>query len=187
MVRRKLVPAITAAVAAAAVGLLVFGLTQQGASRALDQAIAAHRHPAAPEATRLLPVLDRVDRRDASLQNWRGKVVVVNFWASWCDTCTAEAPLIERAQRSLAASGQGTVIGIDFKDISSDARNYIAQHGLSYPNLRDLDGSFATAYGTIALPETFVLNRQLHVVGIARAEIINEGWLRTMIATAERT
>ena len=99
---------------------------------------------------------------------------------------TAEASLIEQAQRSLAASGQGTVIGIDFKDISSDAQSYIAQHQLSYPNLRDLDGSFATAYGTIALPETFVLDRRLQVVGIAREEIISESWLRTMIAKAER-
>ena len=185
--RRKLVPAITAVVAAAAVGLLVYGLTQQGASRALDEALAAHRQPAAPEAARQLPVLDRVGRTDVSLEHWRGKVVVVNFWASWCNTCTAEAPLIEQAQRSLAASGQGTVIGIDFKDISSDAQSYIAQHQLSYPNLRDLDGSFATAYGTIALPETFVLDRRLQVVGIAREEIISEGWLRTMIAKAERT
>src|SRR5580693_5480073 len=57
-VRRKLVPAITALLAAAVVGLLVFGLTQQGASRALDQALAAQRHPPAPDAARLLPALD---------------------------------------------------------------------------------------------------------------------------------
>ena len=70
--RRKLVPAITAAVAAAVVGLLVFGLTQQGASRALDEALAAHHYPTAPDATRLLPVLDRVGLPDASLEHWRG-------------------------------------------------------------------------------------------------------------------
>ena len=93
----------------------------------------------------------------------------MNFWASWCDTCIAEAPLIERAQRSLAASGAGTVVGIDYKDVSSQARGYIAQHGLTYPNLRDIDGSFASAYGTAALPETFVLDRRLHGSSRSRA------------------
>jgi cytochrome c biogenesis protein CcmG/thiol:disulfide interchange protein DsbE len=187
LVRRKLVPAITAVVAAALVGLLVFGLTQQGASRALDEALAAQRHPAAPDAAQLLPALDRVGRSDASLASWRGKVVVVNFWASWCSTCTAEAPLIEQAQRSLAASGAGTVVGIDYKDLRSGAQRYIAQHGLSYPNLRDIDGSFGSAYGTVALPETFVLNRRLRVVAIARGEIDNPSWLRHAIFLAERT
>jgi cytochrome c biogenesis protein CcmG, thiol:disulfide interchange protein DsbE len=186
VVRRKLLPAISAVTAAAVVGLLVFGLTQQGASRALDQALAAGRHPAAPNAAQLLPALDRVGRSDASLASWRGKVVIVNFWASWCSTCIAEAPLIEQAQRSLAAGKAGTVVGIDFKDLSSGARQYIAQHALSYPNLRDIDGSFASAYGTAALPETFVLDRRLRVVAIARGEIAKESWLRYAISLAER-
>jgi cytochrome c biogenesis protein CcmG/thiol:disulfide interchange protein DsbE len=185
-VRPKLVPLIAVVVAAALVGLLVYGLTQQGASRALDEAIAAHRQPAAPDIGRLLPVLDRVDRGDVSLTRWRGGVLVLNFWASWCDTCTAEAPLIEQAQRSLAASGEGTVIGIDYKDVSSQAQQFIARYGLSYPNLRDKTGSFATAYGTVALPETFVLNRRLRVVAISRGEIADEAQLRGWIALAER-
>ena len=184
--RRKLVPAIIVVAAAAAVALLVYGLTQQGTSRALDAAIAAHRHPPAPDAARLLPALDRIAGSSASLGRWRGKVIVLNFWASWCDTCTHEAPLIEQAQRSLAASGMGTVIGIDYKDISSYAQQFIDSHGLSYPNLRDIDGSFATAYGTDALPETFVLDRRLRVVAISRGEIASEAQLRGWIAEAER-
>jgi cytochrome c biogenesis protein CcmG/thiol:disulfide interchange protein DsbE len=185
-VRRKLVPAITAVLAAAAVGLLVFGVTQQGSSRALDQALAHGRHPAAPDPARLLPALDRVGHADASLASWHGKVLIVNFWASWCATCINEAPLIERAQRSLAATGAGTVVGIDFKDISSGAQRYIRSYGLSYPNLRDIDGSFAAAYGTDALPETFVLDRRLRVVAIWRGPIQSEAQLRAWIAEAQR-
>jgi cytochrome c biogenesis protein CcmG/thiol:disulfide interchange protein DsbE len=186
-VRRKLVPAAVAVFAAAVVVLLVYGLTQQGESRALDAAAAAHRYLPAPEATRELPVLAHLDARSAALTRWRGKVLVVNFWAKWCDTCLDEAPLIERAQRELASSGAGTVVGIDYKDVSSQALGFVSQHGLSYPNLRDIDGSFGSAYGTDALPETFVLDRQMRVVALMRGEVPGEGWLRAAITRAERT
>ena len=186
MVRRKLLPAVVVVVAAAVVGLLIYGLTQQGASRVLDEALAAGHRPTAPDAARLLPALDRVGGGDAALAHWRGKVVVLNFWASWCSTCTAESALIERAQRSLAASGAGTVLGIDYKDLSSGAQQFIDQYGLSYPNLRDIDGSFAAAYGTDALPETFVLNRDLRVIAISRGEITQQKWLSYWIARAVR-
>ena len=185
-VRRRIVPLLSIAVGAAIVLLLVFGLTQQGSSRALDAAIRAGQHPATPEATQRLAVLNGAGLGHASLDRWRGKVLVINFWASWCSTCTAEASLIEQAQRSLRAAGTGTVVGIDYKDLSSAALEYIAAHRLTYPNLRDIDGSFAGGYGTIALPETFVLDRRLHVVAIARGEITNESWLLAAIAQAER-
>lgn len=185
--RCKLVPAIVTVFAAAVVALLVYGVTKQGASRALDSALAAGHAPAAPDATAPLPVLDRISRARASLQYFRGRVVVLNIWAAWCDTCTAETPLIERAQRGMAASGGGTVVGIDYKDLTSNAEQFIAKYRLTYPNLRDIDGSFAAAYGTIALPETFVLNRALRVVAISRGEITKQSWLTYWISQAERS
>jgi len=185
-VRRKLVPAAVVALAAAVVVLLVYGLTKQGTSRALDAAVQAGRVPAAPLATRALPVLDGVGGADASLARWRGRVIVVNFWASWCSTCIDETPLIEQAQRALTRSGAGTVVGIDYKDVSTDARSFAARYGLSYPSLRDIDGSFAAAYGTAALPETFVLDRRLRIVAISRGEIPSEARLASWIARAER-
>jgi len=186
-VRRKLVPAIVVVFAAAVVVLLVYGLTQQGESRALDNAIADRRYLPAPETSRQLPALDRVGTAYASLGRWRGKVVVLNFWASWCSTCTAEAPLIEQAQRSLAASGAGTVVGVDYEDASSKARGFIGQYGFSFPNIRDVDGSFASSFGTDALPETFVLDRNQHVVALWRGPVPSEAVLRGAIALAERT
>jgi cytochrome c biogenesis protein CcmG/thiol:disulfide interchange protein DsbE len=180
------VPAAVVAFAAAVVVLLVYGLTQQGESRALDAGVADQHYLPAPQAARVLPVLDRVDAGSASLRRWRGTVVVINFWAKWCDTCLDEAPLIEQAQRGLARSGAGTVIGIDFKDISSQALQFIGQEGLTYPNLSDIDGSFGNAYGTDALPETFVLDGRQRVVAVSRGEVPNEAWLRHAIAIAER-
>lgn len=183
--KRSIGPVITAILAVALVGLLAFGLSKQGTSRALDAALAAGREPAAPNTGERLPVLDGVAARSASLAHWRGEVVVVNFWASWCDTCNAEAPLLERAQRMLVSARAGTVIGITYKDITSNAVAKIREFHLSYPNLRDIDGSFAAAYGTAQLPETFVLNRRLHVVAIARGEITSSHWLTAAIRRAE--
>jgi cytochrome c biogenesis protein CcmG, thiol:disulfide interchange protein DsbE len=185
-VRRRLVPLLCAIAGVAVVALLIYGLTQQGSSRALDEAIAAGRTPAAPAATRALPVLDGVPRPTASLADWRGHVVILNFWASWCDTCAAEVSYLERAERQLSASGAGTVLGVDYKDVGSQALHYASAHGLTFPNVRDLDGSLASAYGTIALPETFVLDARSRVVALERGPVLKQAWLTRAIAKAER-
>ena len=184
--RRKLVPAVVVVLAAAVIVLLAYGLTQEGSSRALDDAIAHHHPLPAPDSARPLPVLDRVHASSAALAHWRGKVVVLNFWASWCSTCTGEARLIERAERSLAASGQGTVLGVDYEDASFKAMGFINQYAFTFPNLRDADGSFADAFGTVALPETFVLNRSQRVVALYRGPVTSWASLRSAIALAER-
>jgi cytochrome c biogenesis protein CcmG/thiol:disulfide interchange protein DsbE len=184
---RKLGPLIAAVFAVALIALLVFGLTRQGASRALDEALAAGRQPPAPNVNRSLPVLDDVRGSTAQIAKWRGGVVIVNFWASWCPPCAAEAPLLERAQRTLAADHAGTVVGITYKDITANALTSIKSFALSYPNLRDIDGSYAEGYGTDKIPETFVLNRKLDVVAISRGEITNQAWLTRAITEAERT
>jgi thiol-disulfide isomerase/thioredoxin len=184
---RKLGPVVAALVAVALVALLVFGLVKQGTSRALDEAVAAGRYPAAPNTTRPLPVLDGLAASTASLQRWRGGVLIINFWASWCPSCNAEAPLLERAQRALEVGHAGTVVGVAYKDVRSFALSKIRSRGISYPNLRDDDGSFAAAFGTDQLPETFVLNAQLHVVAISRGPVAREAWFTHAIAKAERT
>jgi len=163
--------------AAALIGVLVYGLAKQGTSRALDAAVRAGQRPRAPEITRALPVLVGIDRRTAALERWRGQVVVINFWASWCPTCGAEAGLLERAERYLSARHEGTVLGVTYKDITSYSLSWLRQHGLTFPNVRDIDGSFAEGYGTAQLPETFVLDRRLRVVAISRGELTSESWL----------
>jgi cytochrome c biogenesis protein CcmG/thiol:disulfide interchange protein DsbE len=180
-VKRVLGPALAAAVAAAAVALLIFGLGTQGASRALDNAVDQGRRPLAPDRT--LPMLGAPGSR--SLASYRGHVVVLNFWASWCDPCAAEAPLLERAQQRLAAAGQGTVLGVAYKDLVPDSLGFVHNEHVTYPSLRDGDGRLAGEYGTDALPETFVLDRQSRVVAISRGQIVNESFLTQAIAKAQ--
>ncbi len=180
--KRVLGPAITVVVALAVVGLFVFGLSNQGASRALDNAVASGKRPAAPDRT--LPMLAAAGSR--SLASYRGKVLVVNFWASWCPPCAAESGILETAQRQLAASGRGTVLGVDYKDFTSDSLAFVHRHGLTYPSLLDSTGGLANAFGTESLPETFVLDRSSRVVAISRGQILRGSFLTQAIAKADQ-
>jgi cytochrome c biogenesis protein CcmG/thiol:disulfide interchange protein DsbE len=167
-VRRAFIPIVASLAGAAVVALLVFGVTHQAASRTLDEAVAQGQQPRAPNPAMLLPVLSGSGR--SSLAAYRGKVVLLNFWASWCEPCKAEAPQLERLQRQLQGLN-GTVLGVTYLDASPDSRKFVRQFGLTYPNLRDTDGEFVHAYGTDQLPESFVIDRSGDIVAISRGQV----------------
>jgi cytochrome c biogenesis protein CcmG, thiol:disulfide interchange protein DsbE len=118
----------------AVVGLLVFGLVSKGSSGVTlgDPA------PSSP-----LPRLE--GSGDGSLAEYKGRWVLVNFWASWCGPCKQEAPTLEKFQRQ-QGSPRFTVLGIDSRDLSSDGRAFVRRYGLSYPQLRDGDGAADQEY-----------------------------------------
>lgn len=182
--KRRIIPIVTVVVGAALVALLVYGISHQAASRTLDDALAAGRHPVAPSAQRTLPSLSAPGSA-SSLGSHRGQVVLLNFWASWCEPCQVEAPLLEEAQRSLQAHG-GTVLGVTYRDASPDSQAFVRRFGLTYPNLRDTTGAFAGAYGTNALPESFLIDRSGHIVALRRGEI-EKGFIEHALALAEGT
>ena len=166
--KRSAVPIVVAVLAAALVGLLVYGVVARRDDTSLDSAVRKGQRPAAPGAGVALPVLDGAGRQ--SLADLRGKVVVLNFWASWCGPCENEAPVLERAQRKLAASG-GTVLGVTYKDDASASRDFVKKYKLTYPSLRDDRLDLAPKYGTTRLPETFVIDKAGHVVAMSRGEV----------------
>lgn len=181
--RRRLLPILATLAGAGLIGLLVYGVTARSASRTLDERVARDEHPAAPDATRSLPLLDGDGA--GTLAAYRGKVVVLNFWASWCEPCQVEAPLLQRSQARLSRAG-ATVLGVTYLDASPDSQSFVRHYRLTYPNLRDNNGTFAHSYGTDQLPESFVIDRHGRIAAISRGEL-NQAFLDRAIALAQST
>jgi cytochrome c biogenesis protein CcmG/thiol:disulfide interchange protein DsbE len=98
-----------------------------------------------------------------SLASYRGKPVVLNFWASWCEPCKSEANVLERDWTSYRNRGV-VFLGVDYHDLSTDARRFVRAHALTFTMLEDGSGKVTGSYGISQVPETYVLNRQGRVV-----------------------
>jgi cytochrome c biogenesis protein CcmG/thiol:disulfide interchange protein DsbE len=181
--RRSAVPYVVGILATALVGLLVYGVVHGGENTSLDDAVKNGKLPPAPGATLNRPLLD--GSGDKSLASYRGQVVVLNFWASWCEPCKDEAPVLQKAQTALTASHSGTVLGATYEDTTSDSKAFERSRKISYPSVRDVGTKLATQYGTNKLPETFVLDPKGRIVAISRGQI-SQDFLDQAIAKAKR-
>lgn len=106
-----------------------------------------------------------VDNRTVSLASLRGKVVLLNFWATWCQECRPEMPLFERLHREFAAQGL-RVIGINTREGTASVREYSKELGLTFPLVLDPRGEINSAYGVIGLPTTFLIARDGRAVAL---------------------
>ncbi len=94
-----------------------------------------------------------------SLQDMRGQIVVLNFWASWCVECDREMPLLEQAWNDYRDQGVW-LIGVDYLDIDSEGLAYLDRFGTTYPNGPDIGSRIFQDYQCTGVPETFFIDRE---------------------------
>jgi cytochrome c biogenesis protein CcmG, thiol:disulfide interchange protein DsbE len=175
--RRLLSPVPIAVLGAlvALVALLAYGLSESEPDRRVEQAPrSGERNPAPPLE---LPRLSGVGAE--RLEDYSGQVVVLNFWASWCEPCRKESPLLERWHQRMR-SRDGTVLGVDVLDVIDDARDFIGEYELTYPMLRDGEGITRETFAIIGFPETFVLDRAGRIAAVRRGPV-DETFMRERV------
>jgi cytochrome c biogenesis protein CcmG/thiol:disulfide interchange protein DsbE len=147
--------AVAVVPAAAFVGLLWFGLVRSSSKATIGKAAPEFE---LPSVTTGEPVTS---------EELTGHPVVVNFWASWCIPCREEAPLLERTWRRYRDDGV-IFLGVNIKDARADARAFIEDLGVTYPNVRDVDQTLARQFGVVGLPETFFIDDRWRFIGAVK-------------------
>lgn len=98
-----------------------------------------------------------------NLSDYQGKPVVINFWASWCPPCRAEAPTLTKIANRY--KGQVQFLGVVYQDSEANARAFIKEFGIPYPNGIDVDGKITAAYKVTGVPETFFVDKDGRLQG----------------------
>jgi cytochrome c biogenesis protein CcmG/thiol:disulfide interchange protein DsbE len=157
------------------IGLLVYGVMAQSPDTTIDDALARKESVAAPGfALDVLtsgkpgPLAGPWNRaaRDGrvDLEELRGTPVVINFWASWCDPCRQEAPLLQRGWRKARQRGV-LLVGLNMQDTREDALHFLGGLRQDFPNVKDPSNETSRRWGATGIPETFFISPAGDVVG----------------------
>lgn len=143
---------------------IVFGLRGLGTAGLL----APRPAPLSPPGQALRPApdftLQTFDRKPLALSDFKGKIVILNFWASWCTPCKQEMPSLERAWKEFGERGV-VVLGIDVSDDPEDAVAFMKALQITYPIVYDPEQARMNAYQVTALPTTFFIDTQMRIRG----------------------
>jgi peroxiredoxin len=153
------------AVAVAAAAALMLGASGCGGSAPANKDGLGSAGPIAAGHRKPFPVLagTTLDGAKLDLASYKGKVVVMNIWAAWCDSCQAEAPALERASEAFKDKGV-QFVGVDTRDNTGQAQAFVKDHGIGYPNLADDDketllARLAGITSLGAVPSTLIIDR----------------------------
>jgi cytochrome c biogenesis protein CcmG, thiol:disulfide interchange protein DsbE len=105
------------------------------------------------------------NRQNASLDDFEGKVIVLNFWASWCVECLLEAELLEQTWQQYADKDV-VFLGVAYVDVEPKSIEYLEQFNITYPNAPDLRSTISSKYEITGVPETFFINKDGEIVHI---------------------
>lgn len=172
--------AAAVSVVALLIALLGWEISRAEQGRGLSGAVADGKAPPAPVFT-----LERLEGGgEVSLADFRGKAVVLNFWASWCAPCKDEAPMLQSAWERYRERGL-VVLGIDAQDFRIDGRRFAERYGLTYPLLYDGNGSTLGRFGVTGFPETWFVSRSGRLVAHIEGALTQESLERDIQAALE--
>jgi cytochrome c biogenesis protein CcmG/thiol:disulfide interchange protein DsbE len=118
---------------------------------------------------------------EVSLDSLRGKVVVLNFWASWCLTCKDEAYALESAWQFYKPGGDVVFLGVDYVDTEPEARAYLEEFGITYPNGPDLGTRISQAFRIQGVPETYFIDKNGVVAYVQIGSFSSESQIHAII------
>jgi cytochrome c biogenesis protein CcmG/thiol:disulfide interchange protein DsbE len=173
---RRALQAVTVSVVLALLGLLIWDVAHQSGGKVAKEVDSGHPFPAPPFTRSLVATNGKL-----SLASLRGKVVVLNFWESYCPPCIAEAPMLSSVAKQW--QGKGVVfLGVDFQDLHGPALKYIQRFHITYPSVSD-DGPLVGHYGVTGFPETFFIDRKGVVVpAVPGGHIVGQASRKTLTA-----
>jgi len=159
---------ITVLIIAPILALLAFGFTRD--AKYIHSPLLAK--PAAPFNVTLF------DGKKISLEDFRGKALFLNFWASWCAPCRTEAYDLEAAWRKVKDKNM-IFLGVALQDSDQASKDFLKEFAVTYPNGKDESGKIAVDYGTWGIPESFFIDPQgrityKHVGGIRAALVLSK-------------
>jgi peroxiredoxin len=144
--------------------LTLFGTPAIGQPAGVLQALGLSGYPADTRPPGFSAMT--VDGRPLSLESLRGRVVLLNFWATWCLECRVELPALEQLHRDYASRGL-TVLAVNFREEPGAVRRYARALGLTMPLLVDPAGAITKSYGVIGFPTSFLIGRDGRAVARA--------------------
>lgn len=187
VIRTRVIPIVAGVMVVGLIGLLAWALFAPESLRVDNQqsvtgfgAIVYDNPRPAPEFELL-----SFDGEPFRLSEQRGKVTVLNFWASWCEPCVSEMPMLNRIADEFSDDDMVQIIGVNVWDTRSAAERFIDDLHVTYPVIEDdTSTSIAVEFGLTGVPETFVINAEGEIVTFFRGEFSNAQQIRDMIALA---
>ncbi len=178
---RLVLQAAAVAVVASLVLLLAIQVFAKSKGDSLVEAVRDGKAPPAPALE--LRTLD--GDREISLASFQGKAVVLNFWASWCEPCKRETPMLQRAYERHRDEGL-VVLGVNAQDFRTDARRFAERYGVTYPLVHDGPGESLRDFGLAGFPETWWIDRSGRLVAYVQGEFSEAELERNIERALER-
>jgi peroxiredoxin len=125
--------------------------------------------------------LSTFDGKTIQVGGLRGKVVVINFWASWCDVCEDEAASLEEAWQVYQPGGEVVFLGVAYVDTEKESLAYLQKYPASYPNGPDLRSLVSSIFGVTGVPETYIIDRSGRLAAVKIGPFASTAEIRRMV------